>query len=123
MKKDPILEEAKEYAKNAKYDKAILLLSNISPSFQWSVQDLLFKAQLIQLSDGAVYSLQDAEDAINEAIKLDSNSVEALIEMGFFKLRVQYAPKVAIEFFKKAKEIIDSCVKELDEGLKECKEL
>lgn len=72
----------------------------------------------MQLSEEA--SLEEAQEALARAIKLDDTYIDAFIELGWFRLNVLDSPKEAAEAFEQARVIIQQLIGELFQGLLAC---
>jgi hypothetical protein len=116
-----IIIKAKEVARRGKYDKAVVFLSEIPDSYNWHCSELIFKASIIQLSDKQnIYSLEDAEKSLSEALVIDPNNIEALVEMGYYQTNVNDDERAGKRFLKKAEKL---CVQYLNEIKKELNEI
>ena len=119
-----IIAKAKEVAKRGEYDKAVVFLSEIPESYNWHCSELIFKASIIQLSDKQnIYSLEDAEKSLNEALVIDPNNIEALVEMGYYQTNVNDDGSAGKRFFKKAEKLCTQYLNEIKKELNEIDDL
>jgi tetratricopeptide (TPR) repeat protein len=75
---------------------------------------LVYKALYIQTAETASYGLPDAEIALETALAIDDEHVEALIELGYFRYLKMEKEEEAISLFEDA---IHICKRELAEAI------
>ena len=110
--------KARKAASIGEYDKAVNLISKVPDSYHWDCQDLIFKARIIQLSDKQqIFSLEDAETALTNALEISHTNVEVLIEMGYYQYLVNADTNAGIDYFMQAKKICMKYQEEIDEFL------
>lgn len=84
-------------------------------------QLLVLKSMCIQLGTGEQkYGLSDVENALESALQIDSNCVEALIESAQYWFYVEDDAKRALPLFQKAFEISKGQILEAITGIAEC---
>ena len=110
-----IILQIKESMRRKKFDEALELIEQIPENFRTS-EIFLLKGICIQLSENLKFNLNEAEYSFKKAIELDSNNIEAKIELGWFYFNVLDQSKEADKEFVDALEIIKSKLSELVEG-------
>ena len=110
-----IILQIKESMRRKKFDEALELIEQIPENFRTS-EIFLLKGICIQLSENLKFNLNEAEYSFKKAIELDSNNIEAKIELGWFYFNVLDQSKEADKEFGDALEIIKSKLSELVEG-------
>jgi hypothetical protein len=88
---NPAMVRARQLAQAGRYAEALAEIARIEESGCLTVEVLLFKARILQLSDDDG-PLEEVHGILKEAIQLDSSSSEAHLEMGWFLLNVQDDP-------------------------------
>jgi tetratricopeptide (TPR) repeat protein len=113
------LHTARTLASQSEYRDALKVIEDAEALGETSVELLLMKAKLLQLVDQD-RTLEEVEMALESAIHIAPKSVEALLEMGWFKLNVRDDPKVAQKAFEAALQIQAEVNTELVLGLIKC---
>jgi tetratricopeptide (TPR) repeat protein len=106
-----IILQIKESMRRKKFDEALELIEQIPENFRTS-EIFLLKGICIQLSENLKFNLNEAEYSFKKAIELDSNNIEAKIELGWFYFNVLDQSKEADKEFGDALEIIKSKLSE-----------
>jgi hypothetical protein len=73
----------------------------------------LLKATSIQLAQNTSYTLQDARNSLEAAVKLEPNHTQAWLDLGHFYFAVDDSPVLAIECFGKARILIQKLNEDL----------
>ncbi len=98
-----------------KFEEALSLIEQIPENFMTS-EILILKGLCIQLSENLKYDLKDAELSLKKAIELDSNNLDAKMELGWFYYNVLNESEESYHLFGQALEDIQSKLTELLEG-------
>jgi tetratricopeptide (TPR) repeat protein len=106
-------------AGQSEYSEALKVIEDAEALGEESVELLLMKARLLQLVDQD-RTLEEVEAALDSAISIDPKSVDALLEMGWFKLNVLDDPQEAQKAFDSALRIQADVNTELVSGLTKC---
>ncbi len=110
-----IILQIKESMRIKKFDEALELIEQIPENFRTS-EIYLLKGICIQLSENLKFDLREAEVSFKKAIELDSNHIEAKMELGWFYFNVLDESQKANKQFGDALEIIKTKLSELMEG-------
>ena len=110
-----IILQIKESMRIKNFDEALELIEQIPENFRTS-EIFLLKGICIQLSENLKFDLNEAEYSFKKAIELDSNNIEAKMELGWFYFNVLDESKKADKEFGDALEVIKSKLSELVEG-------
>jgi tetratricopeptide (TPR) repeat protein len=82
-----------------KYDRALKRLEEVRKAWPGNAQLNLLWARLVQLQDDPTHTLNDAKQAIQQAIDLDANAPAGSIELGYFLDNVEDDPRAATKAF------------------------
>jgi len=97
-----LMEKAKKLAQQGEITKALDCISKLPKDFKWEIKDLILKARLIMLGEHDIqWSLQDVEKALETALEIDPDNLEALVELGYFYSRVMDDEKKGLAFLKR----------------------
>ena len=77
---------------------------------------LVQKARVIQLSEGMEYSVDDAEECLLSAVKIDPMCVDAFMELAFLYDNVYDKPAQALDLFNHAHTLASRMIAEIDFG-------
>jgi len=110
-----IILQIKDSMRIKKFDEALELIEQIPENFRTS-EIFLLKGICIQLSENLKFDLHEAEVSFKKAIELDSNNIEAKMELGWFYFNVLDQSKEADIQFGDALKIIKTKLSELLEG-------
>jgi tetratricopeptide (TPR) repeat protein len=119
-----ILEKIRELFEDEKYDEAIELINISKSEYRQTIhpQLLVLKGMCIQLSENSKYELESAKKAFEDALQIDKDYENAIIELAYYYLNIGNNIREAIKLFKKAMDINKSKLKEITNGLSECAE-
>ena len=109
------LKDVQRLLSENQYSNALLIVNKLVEKYPFSTNLLLLKGQLIQLLDGdsELGELQDASDALESAVELDGESIDALNELAMFRYVVEDKHNEAILLFEKS---IVKCLDFLEEA-------
>ena len=110
-----IILQIKESMRIKNFDEALELIEQIPENFRTS-EIFLLKGICIQLSENLEFDLNETEVSFKKAIELDSNNIEAKMELGWFYFNVLDESKKADRQFSETLEIIKTKLSELMEG-------
>jgi tetratricopeptide (TPR) repeat protein len=118
LQKNIFLENLKDVQRllsENQYSNALLIVHKLLEKYPFSTRLLLLKGQLIQLLDeySELGELQDASDALESAVDLDGESIDALNELAMFRHVVEDKHDEAISLFEKS---IIKCLDFLEEA-------
>lgn len=99
---------------------ALALIENIESRDGASARLFVLKALCLQLSEDA--SLEDVEKALNAALSLDDENIDAHLEMGWFRLVMLDDAERAKASFKQAADLMARLNEEVVRGLLACDE-
>jgi len=116
-----VLNNVRNLYASEEYDNALILLRDYETKNDLSVNLLILKSRLIQLSNSTLVDLKEAESALLSAIDQDKENIQALLETGWFYLNVFDDAKKSLEYFYKADEIISRAGDEAKEGISKAK--
>lgn len=104
------------------FDEALDLLSRNRGLYEGNPKLLTSLAICIMMSDDyADYSLEDAKDALIEAISVDPLSVDSLMELAYYYLNIQGDVQMAKEVFLQVEELCRSFLDKAAQGIEQCK--
>jgi tetratricopeptide (TPR) repeat protein len=83
----------------AEYDKALAEVESLLATWPGNAHLHVLRASLIQLQDEASYDLDEARQALQQAIELDQASPEAAIELGHYLDDVEDDPQAALKAY------------------------
>jgi Flp pilus assembly protein TadD len=114
-----ILDEIKHLCSEGRYAEAVQRIKEIERAGDVTAELLVQKAMCLQIvdDDGA---LDEVEQTFETALKLDPESVHALVEFGWFQLNVKDQPQCAKILFRKAFELQVSVNTEIVAGILKC---
>lgn len=118
---EDLLVEVRGLYQSKKYDEALSLIYTYSKKCDLSVELLVLKGRLIQLSSGEEYALSLVIECFESALKQDKNSLDALIELGWFYMNVLDNADVGLDYFKRAINVCDNYAKEAKLGIAKSK--
>lgn len=101
-----ILCSARELSAKKDYSAALRLLGECSGRLDLSVGYFLLKGRLILLSDGTLHDLAEAQQCYVNALRIEPDNSEVLLELGFFYSRVLSKPEEGREYFSKAMRVL-----------------
>lgn len=117
------LERARQLSNEGNFSKALECFSLLPKGTKLTIKDLLLESRLILLSDnGCECPIGKAEEALNQALAIDPENLETLIEFGFFYSRVMADEQKGQAFFERALNISRRAVESIFEGLQEIEE-
>ena len=64
------------------------------------------------------WELSDIEKCFRRALKIDSNYIDAMINLAYFLDVVQCEPQKALYWFRRATKLTQSIMKEIQNGIK-----
>ena len=95
----------KKLWKQERFDQAIRVVEGLRGEYSGNPQLLVLWASLVQLQEASNYTLDDACNALKEAVVLDATSPSAAIELGHFLDAVEDDPESAAKVFAQAAEM------------------
>ena len=102
-------------------DEALSILRQLESSHRLSIDELVFKGQLIQQAESAPgYELEDAKRALQIALDRDGKYPPALIEMGHYCWVMDDDAEAGLDYFNKAIEAAKELLSEAQEGKEKC---
>ena len=117
------LERANLLSNKGDFSKALECFSLLPKETQLTIKNLLFKSRLILLSDSdCEYPMAKAEETLNQALTIDPENLETLIELGFFYSRIMDDEQKGRAFFERALNISRRAFESICEGLQEIEE-
>jgi len=117
------LERAKLLSNKGDFSKALECFSLLPKETQLTIKDLLLKSRLILLSDSdCECPIEKAEEALNQALTIDPENLETLIELGFFYSRIMDDEQKGRAFFERALNLSRRAIESIFEGLQEIEE-
>jgi len=107
LKKETVLTELKNVELLLEYEQysdALFIVNKLLEKYPFFTKLLLLKGRLIQLLDeeSELGELQDALDALQTAVELDKESIDALNELAMFYYAVEGNDDEAILLFEKS---------------------
>lgn len=111
------LEAVRALYHEQKYDEAIILIDRYSEKCELTVELFVLKGRLIQLSSNGLYDLSEARECFINALKQNKDSVDALIELGWFYKNVLDDSESGYQYFNRALEKCVDCSNEVVKGL------
>ena len=98
------LKDIERLLKENQYSNALLIVNKLLEKYPFLTRLLLLKGRLIQLLDeeSELGELQDALDALESAVELDSESIDALNELAMFRHVVEDKHDEAMLLFEKS---------------------
>ncbi len=115
-----LLAQAKDNCKLGKYDEAIKLIDIAIADQVLYPEVLLQKASCLQLTNGKDISIEDIENLYQQALSIDDNYYNTLIELANFQFAVLDKTLQAKENFESALAILQSAVTEAVMGIAKC---
>jgi len=117
-----LFDKVHQLFKDKKYDEALVELGSIKNDFLLPPNISVLKGVCIQLGkdEKLPLGLEDAEKAYKNALEVDSEYINALLELGFFYLNVKDDATKALFQFKKAFALSRSKLTEAIQGYAEC---
>jgi len=119
-----IFAKVKELFKNKEYDKALIELQLVEKDFSIPLPPNIYVLKgvciLLGKDINAPLELKDAEEAYLKALEIDSEHINALLELGFFYMNVEDDAGKALSQFKKAFTLSRSQFTEAIQGYAEC---
>ncbi|WP_037585612.1 hypothetical protein [Stenoxybacter acetivorans] len=107
MKKvSTILKHAQFAARKKDYEKAVYLLETIKDAEYLPSIYYVMKYVYISLTDITRYSFLDMRHLLENALKEESNNIDALIELGYFYSTIMNDDEKGLPFFIKACKLI-----------------
>jgi tetratricopeptide (TPR) repeat protein len=109
------LKNVQRLLRENQYSKSLLIVNKLLEKYPFSTRLLLLKGQLIQLldEDSELGELRDALDALESAVELDGESIDALNELAMFRYVVEDKHDEAMLLFEKS---IVKCLEFLEEA-------
>lgn len=118
--KDPFAKFKKLYLAGQD-DKSLHELANLEKEHSLPIDVLIIKGACIQLgSETSPYKLEDAEAAYKKALEIDPESLEALIEAGYYYFVMDNRADIAKPYFEKVISIARTRLTEAIIGIAEC---
>jgi tetratricopeptide (TPR) repeat protein len=115
------LQELRSLYKEAKYDDLLAYLSTTASLRPLTVDEFLLRGRSIQLSsETSPYELEDAEKSYLSALELDSENVEARLELGWYYFAVQDDAQRALQYFQAAIVVANRQLAEGLDGKQQC---
>jgi tetratricopeptide (TPR) repeat protein len=105
------------------FDDALVVLGRYAAHNDLTVEMLLLKGRLIQLSESGKYDLSEAKQCFLKALEQDVESIKVMLELGWLLLNVLEEPAEARQYFNRALAVIDAAQKEARAGLDNCENL
>ncbi|MEW6608953.1 MAG: hypothetical protein AB1414_16155 [bacterium] len=94
-----ILEKQEDFRKSLKEVQHLLT------EFPYLTPLLVLKGELIQLldeEDSNQWKLEDAKEALEQAVAIDEKSIDALLELAFYSYAVEDNNEIALHLFEKS---------------------
>jgi hypothetical protein len=114
-----IFDDIKQLCSERKYSEALQRIKEIERSGDVTAELLVQKAMCLQMADDNG-TLEEVEQTFETALQLEPESVQALVECGWFQLNVKDQPQCAQVLFSKALELQVSVNTEIVAGLLKC---
>jgi tetratricopeptide (TPR) repeat protein len=93
------LSESLALLEGGKYDRALKRLEEVRKAWPGNATLQLLWARLVQLQDDPAHGLDDAKQAIQQAIEFDPNAPAGPIELGYFLDNVEDDPRAATKAY------------------------
>lgn len=98
-----IMKKAKYFASKEDFKSALECIKKVPENYTWNIKDLLFKARIILLGDkDDEYSISEVQNLLENALDLDKDNIEVLMELGYFYSCQMDDYKNAVYYFNKA---------------------
>lgn len=115
------IEQIKALYREQKFKEALALIETIEKRDSVCPDIFVWKGRCIQLADENIpYQLADAEKAYQAALDIDDEYIPAIIDLGYFYLRVIDDPGRGKSFFEKAIALQKDIITESVVGMAEC---
>jgi tetratricopeptide (TPR) repeat protein len=85
--------------RDEQYDLALSDVEELLKSWPGSAQLYILWASLVQLQESPSHRLEEAKQALQQAVEIDTNSPAAAIELGHYLDTVEDNPRAATKFF------------------------
>lgn len=118
-----VLAQIRSSYQRESYDDALAILEDYAEHNELTVEMLLLKGRLIQLSESGKYDITKAKECFLDALKQDAKSINAMLELGWLSLNVLEEPSEARLYFNRALAVIDAAQEEARDGLEKCENL
>jgi|SRR5215218_2798414 len=115
-----VITEIRDLYDAEKYGDAVRLAEEAEQNGIVSAPLLVWKSRSFLLSDHSQFDLGDVEGWLLQALNLDPDYLPALLELGFFYLRVMDDVKRAWPLFERAHRVCTENATEIVIGLSEC---
>ena len=112
--------EAKRLFSIKDYSAAIKVLEDLENKKILHPKVLVLKYFCMSLMEEDVFTLDDSENVLKQALKLDSDYLPAILEMAYLRLNVLDTPTKAIHLFESATEMLKPLVTEAILGHAQC---
>jgi tetratricopeptide (TPR) repeat protein len=114
------LKQIKEQLKSNDFSKTLDLINQAIEQRILYPEILILKANCLQISDKGKETLEDIQRIYEQALTIDENYCNALIELGYFNYAVMDNAKLGKNYFNKALTLLKSKLNETIVGLGKC---
>ncbi len=99
-------ERAESLADEERFEELAIVLDRESKRSKLELWQLVLKSRAIQLSDGGAFELEDAHQALAEALERERHYVPAMVEMAHYLDVHEAESDKATELFRQAADVV-----------------